>query len=61
MILTGQQRVLVSYALTGLSVYQRDEAEKYIADVLRPKREIADTDVNHAIAAALHRVMGRAA
>jgi hypothetical protein len=53
--LTEAQEAIIGRGLSALPLALRDEAQKYIADRLRPIRELTDADVRHAICAALQR------
>lgn len=53
--LNREQLVIVSRALPEIPFGKRDDFEKYLADVLRPRQNMSDTDVRHAVAAGLVR------
>jgi hypothetical protein len=61
MTLTLQQRIIVSHALTGLSLSQRDDAARLVINALRDKPRFTDDDLQRAIGYALERTLGRAA
>jgi hypothetical protein len=54
-ILTERQLEIVAYAARDIPLGLREDFAKYIFDCLRPKREIANTDVAYFCAAALHK------
>jgi hypothetical protein len=53
MNLTERQRRIIDQAAADIAPERLDDFHKYIADVLRPRREIWDSDVGRAVAAAL--------
>ena len=48
-----QHEAIVDRGLSALPLTSRDEAQKYIADRLRPIRDVVDSDVRAAVGAAL--------
>jgi hypothetical protein len=53
MTLTERQRSILQRAAADVPPAQIDAFDKFITDVLRSKREIWDSDVSHAVCAAL--------
>jgi len=57
--LTARQRAMIHNAADDVPVAQNERYQKFIADVLRPFREIRDSSVRHAICAGLLRYGSR--
>ena len=55
MLLTERQRLILQRAAADVPPAQIDAFDKFVADVLRSKREISDSDVRHATCSALLR------
>ena len=53
MTLTDSQTQILARGIFTLPLADRDRAEAYVASILRPLREVADSDVRHAVCAAL--------
>jgi hypothetical protein len=53
--LTERQRMMIDAAADDVFTSQLEQFYKYIADVLRPFREIRDSSVRHAVRSALLR------
>jgi hypothetical protein len=53
MTLTERQRLILERAAADVPPAQIEAFDKFIADVLRSKREVWDSDVSHAVCAAL--------
>ena len=51
--MTEHHEVIVGRGLSALPLALREDAQKYIADRLRPIRDVVDSDVRAAVGAAL--------
>jgi hypothetical protein len=60
MILTERQQLILRRAAADVSPARIEVFDKFVADVLRPMREVRDSDVAHAVCAALVKYGGRA-
>ena len=55
MRLSGSQQAILARGISQLPLADRDRAIAYIESVLRPLREVADSDLRHAVCVALNR------
>ena len=53
--ITEAQEQILARGISQLPLADRDRAIAHVASVLRPLREVADSDVRHAVGAALQR------